>query len=35
MNWKRMDDWPVSALDSWLDSRVIVDLVLTRGEMAV
>lgn len=36
MNWKRMDDWPISALDSWVDSRVIVvDLVLTRGEMAV
>lgn len=24
-----MDDWPISALDSWVDSRVVVvDLVL-------
>ena len=35
MTWKRMDDWQITASDSWADSRVILaNLALMGGETA-
>lgn len=35
MNWKRMYDWQISALDSWVaNGAVLADLAFVEGEMA-